>query len=70
MVHRFVSFRLAPSFESEISEEGTVFGADGCKKCVQSSGIFEKESVATVQDGLGLGIDLVIQEENVRHQTS
>lgn len=65
VVERFVSFRIAPAFDGEVSEGGAILGANGGEECVHGRGVFNSEGVAGVEDGLGFGIDCAVEKENI-----
>ena len=68
MVEGFAGFAVAPAFDGKFGEGGTVLGTDNCEKGVQGRGVFESECIAGIEDGLGLGVDGLVEKDDVGHE--
>ena len=63
-----MGFGIAPAFDDDVGESGPVLGTDDGEEGVQGHGVLESKCVAGVEDGLGLGIDGLVEKENVGHE--
>ena len=68
VVEGFVSFGMAPASDGDVGEGGTVLGTDDSEEGVQGHGIFESERVAGIENGLGLGINGLIEKKDIRYE--
>ena len=59
---------IAPAFDGNVGEGGTVLGTDSGEEGVQGHSVFESEYIAGIEDGLGLGIDSLVEKNDVGHK--
>ena len=59
---------IAPAFDGEVGEGGTVLWTDDGEEGVQGHGVFESERIAGIEDGLGLRVDGLVESEDVGYE--
>ena len=68
MVERFVGFGIAPAFDGDFGKGGTVLGTDNGEEGVHGHGVFESKCIAGIENGLGLGVDGLVEKEDVGNE--
>lgn len=65
MIHRLVGLALSPSFDTNLSNGSAVLRSDVSAEGMKSGRIFNGKRVVAIEDRLSLGIDLMIEQQNV-----
>ena len=60
-----MGFGVAPAFDGDVGDGGTVLWADGGEECMHGRGIFKSEGVAGVEYRLGFGINGPVEKKNI-----
>ena len=68
MIHRLVGLALSPSFDTNLSNGSAVLRPDIGAEGMKCSRIFNGERVVSVEDRLSLGIDLMIEHQEVGNE--
>ena len=63
-----MGFGIAPASDGDVGEGGTILGTDDGEEGVQGHGVFESKFIAGIENGLGLGMDGLVEKKDIGHE--
>ena len=63
-----MGFGITPASDGDFGKGGAILGTDDGEEGVHGHGVFEGECIAGIENGLGLGVDGLVEKEDVGHE--